>query len=845
LNLLAEAWLQEANYARQFHQPSRQFGLQFDPYGNLIYYGQPHQQMMFQGGNQLPPIPVDQVLKSAPGDSWLRHLDSGLQSALFACIADLHLKAEQFDHALALIERLASLEPQQASNLANDFLRAWAESRTPPTQHMQQRYMAGGVVYYGGNPGMQGSGISLTRAMQIRNIKELAACLARLQALQLADIDDASIVNAFVSAHSPAEVFRTDDIATVLGPPDVLDLKTLARLAQAMRERLATQWRQARVQQQEKTRRTDKQIEAEVLRGYDLVLDLIAGGLQRNPNHWSLTLARAATYFDLAEFQYGKKVDLAIYVEKREEAFQGFENAARLYADTLPHARDNEESTDVYQQWFNANLGASDLAYVTRQQEPETNQLQRIRNALLALPADASARHLSALAKSLTESINTLRPELKPRYVRAALRVLDDHDEAGEIRELATYYDDLLHEIEFVVRVDGDATVGHQRAFGAFVSLRHTADLEREAGGFARYLRRQSSTPYYYNPYGQTQRNFVEDFDQQVREKLLDHFDVKSITFLDDKTESRGFGRDGWRETPLAYLLLQAKDGSVERLPALRMDLDFTDPRGPAVLPVESQVILIDARPQPAEPRPVSNLEITQVLDDRESADGALTLEIKAVGKGLVPELADLVQTNFNGLVVDEITDQGLAITGIDTEGDNVACQSERNWILNLRVPDNAPTPFTFHFPPANRDEIAIHYKRYADADLADVEPQLALAGLSLRPRPLWHWLAGAALVLAACGAGWWWTRTHAPALQSAVPTYRLPTHVTPFSVIGLLQRMESDGSIRWSDPDRAELQRTVDSLKHRFFDRVADPSQPDLDRIGRDWIDRAGQCRL
>jgi hypothetical protein len=845
LTLLAEGWLQEATYAGQHHQSRRQRGAQFDPYGNVIYYEPP--QAMFHGGNQLPPIPAEQVLKCAPGEAWLLQIDESFRLALFSLIADLQLKAEQLDEALSMIERLAPYQPPKAADLANDFLRAWAESRTPVQQPTGPRYMVGGQVFFPGNPGMPGTGTSLTRAMQVRNVKELSNHLRRLQALSLPKIDVDAIVGAFTAAHSPAEVFRADDIASVFGSSDELPLDILARLTQTMRERLATQWRQSRVQQQAKTRRTDQQIESEVLRGYEVVLNLIADGLKRDPNHWPLTLARAATCFDLAEFQYGKKVDLAVYVEKREEAFNGFENAAQLYAASLPNTEEKDESPQVYQQWFNANLGASDLAYVTRQQEPETNQLQRIRNAILALPDAAAERHLSAFASSLTESLNTLRPELKPRYVRASLRIIGHHADADDIRTLATYYDDLLNEIEFVVRLDGDATVGHTRAFGAFVALRHTAEIEREAGGFGRYLRGQTSSPYYYgNPYAQQQRNFIDDFDKQVREKLIDHFEIKSITFLDEKVESRGYGRSGWRETPLAYLLLQAKDGSVDRLPALQMDLDFTDSRGPAVLPVESQVTLIDARPERTGPRPVTDLEVTQILDDRDSVTGALTLEIKAVGKGLVPELAELIRTNFTGLFVDEVSDQGLAIAQIDTDGENLASKSERNWLLKLRVPEDAPASLAFRFPEAAREDVKLLYKRYADADLAEVEPRLALAGLTLRPKPIWHWMLALAGLITACVGAWWWTRQHQPAPPTSNATYNLPGQITPFSVIGLLQRMASDTSLRWSEPDREELHRAVLNLERHFFNRGTDEEPaPDLITIGHDWIDRANQGRI
>jgi hypothetical protein len=608
-----------------------------------------------------------------------------------------------------------------------------------------------------------------------------------------------------------------------------------------MRERLAAQWRQPRVQQEVKTQRTDKQIEAEVLRGYELVLKLVDDGLKRNREDWELNLVRAAAYFDLAEFQYGKKVDLAIYVQKREEAFKGFARATELYAAALPDIEEKEQGPQVYQQWFNANLGASDLAYVTRQQEPATNQLQQIRDAILALPSGANERHMSAFAKSLGQSANNLRSDLKPRFLRAGLRVVGNHPDAEDARKLVTYYDDLLKEIELVVRLDGDATVGHSRPFGLFVTLRHTADIEREAGGFARYLRntRKSSYVYYYNPMQQQQRNFLEDFEKQAREKLVEHFDIKTITFLDEKVQARGQGQTGWRETPLAFMLLQAKDGAVDRIPAMQMDLDFMDSRGAVVLPVESQITLIDARPDSVAARLVTNVEVTQILDDREAALGRLTLEIKASGKGLLPELPALLRTNFAGLLVEELTDPGLSIARIDTEGDEVLPVSERNWVVKLRLPDKAPSSLAFHFPEAALNVEKMIYKRYADADLVEVKPEVALSGLALRPRPIWPWFAAGMTVMALVVASVWMLRHRKPAPETTETRYNLPERITPFAVISLLRQMQSDGSLKWAETNRAELFQTIQHLEKYFFarERNGDP-EPDLPAIGRRWVE-------
>lgn len=844
LNLLAQNWVQEARWAKQNYRPQFNNGAQFDAYGNIIGYRnyQPN-----YNANQNPFIPLEPLLAAAPEGNWQQQLDEGLRPGVLALRADLHLKTEKPDQALPLIATLAATQPEAATDLANSFLRAWATAHgADRNQQNAGRYFVNGVMYFGGNPyGNQSQGIPLTRARQGRNLQELSGVVRRLEGMRLSKLDDDALVAAFAAAHSPAEVFRVEDIEAVFGNRAQIKPDLLAGLAQTMRERLAQQWRQPRVQQEARTHRNDKQIEAEVLRGYELVLDLIDDAQLRSPLNWRLKLAQAATLFDLAEFQYGKQVDLAIYVEKREEAFKTFARAAELYAAALPQTEENAETPLVYQLWFNANLGASDLAYVTRQQEPETNQLQQIKTAILSLPNGAGARHLTAFAQQLSQSANSLRPELKPRYLRAGLKIVGDEPEAAEARELVAYYDDLLHELELVVRLDGDATVGHSQPFGVFVSLRHTADLEREAGGFGRYLHNnKSANPYYVNAYygQQSQRNFPEDFEKQVREKLADHFDVKTVTFLDEKVKSRGYGRTGWRETPLAYLLLQARDGSVDQLPAFHMDLDFMDSRGQVVLPVESAVTLLDARPDRVSARPAANLELTEILDDRALAQGKLALEIKATGHGLVPNLTELVRTNFAGLRLEEWNDPGPAITHLDAEADELAPVSERNWRLQFAVTKDAPSPLEFKFPEPVSANIKSVYKRYADADLVEVRPMLALAGVPLQPRPWWHWLALATGLLALIGGAVWWLRKHPPTRTTDQPRYTLPEPVSAFSLIALLRRMDADSTLPWREADRAELGQDIRRLETHFFSRQrnGDPA-PDLDGIGRRWVELAG----
>jgi hypothetical protein len=174
------------------------------------------------------------------------------------------------------------------------------------------------------------------------------------------------------------------------------------------------------IQQQNKTKRTDKDIQAEVNRGYELVIGLTEKAVEARPSDWRLWMVNGATHFDWAEYAYGKQEKLAIYTEKRDKAFEMLQKAAELYAAQVTSMDENQQTPMVFQQWFNATLGASDLAFLTRQQKMDTNRIDQIRDALRALPEETVERHLAAFGKSLSDSVNGLPPELKPRYLRLA-----------------------------------------------------------------------------------------------------------------------------------------------------------------------------------------------------------------------------------------------------------------------------------------------------------------------------------------------------------------------------------------------------------------------------------------
>jgi hypothetical protein len=204
--------------------------------------------------------------------------------------------------------------------------------------------------------------------------------------------------------------------------------------------------------------------------------------------------------------------------------------------------------------------------------------------------------------------------------------------------------------------------------------------------------------------------------------------------------------------------------------------------------------------------------------------------------------MSELVKTNFVHLGIEEISDQGLSVAQIDTEGDEVAPVTERNWLLKLRVNENAPASLPFQFPETTVAGAKTIFKRYADADLVEVEPELALTGLTLRPRPWWHWVVLGVVFLSVAGVAVWWLRRRAPETSLKKPVYVLPEPATPFTVMNLLRRMQADASLRWTDASRIELAQNIQRLESHFFarDRNGDP-EPDLGDIGRRWVEMAG----
>jgi hypothetical protein len=285
-------------------------------------------------------------------------------------------------------------------------------------------------------------------------------------------------------------------------------------------------------------------------------------------------------------------------------------------------------------------------------------------------------------------------------------------------------------------------------------------------------------------------------------------------------------------------VLLKAKDGAVDRLPSFHFDLDFQDQRGQVVLPVESSIVLLDARPDRAPARPVVKVAITQILDDREAAAGKLTLDIRATGRGLVPELKELLDVGLTGFATTKTNDSGANLTKLDTESDDLAALTERSWVFNLEPAGHGKPPALFQFPKARSKDLEITYKRYADADLVQVKPEVAVAGLRLRPNLTWVWVVSIIVVAGGGSLVILRRRQIARPVVTAEMSYTLPDPVTPFAALKLLRRIEADPKVSLRDARRGELVQTIRDLERGYFAPPSNGSpNGDLTTLLQSWL--------
>jgi hypothetical protein len=821
LGLLAAGWINEASYSYANSQ-SDSFGpmMERDEFGNIFWSNR----RRGGGGNVQAIEPVD-LLEAQPGAQWAALLDPSLQPHFTAVSAQLWLKVNEPQKAFPFIEQLAQVNPRKAKDLAHEFLRVWMRNNNPNANNRTNSYM----FMYGFE--QRSAGIPLTRSKQDRNLLELGSWVERLRQLPIGGVDQKLLGEAFVAAHSAAEVYRLDTIERVFGDIGSLDPVLLGELLGKMRTNLATVWRRPDVQEQQKTRRSQRETLEEVMRGYQTALQVAQDALQQRGPHWALLSVVASILHDQNNFSRELQRS-ANFAEARKAAFDLFAAGAAHYATVAESLRLDEETLAAFDAWFYAALGASDLGAVDEETVVAKSQLPLIKQAIEALPKGSRERHLTMFANALFTRMSAVKPQIKYRYLESGFAICGDHPQAAEAKKVWDYYQDLINELRLQAVVDGPTAVGTE-PFGVRIDIVHSPEIERESGGFQKYATNQNNQPYAYN-YGRPLENYRDKFQEAVSAVLEEHFEVLSVTFNSEAMQSKPGSVPGWRSTPYAFLLLKARGPQVDRIPQIQLDFDFLDTSGFTVLPVGSSTVTVDASGAAA-PRPFADLEITQLLDERRLDEGKVTLEIKAKCKGLVPDLDRILQLDLPGFTISKRDDQGASVTKFHEDQDTV--ESERVWLLQLAPAGEGARPGRFVFGKPKLDGIKATYQRYDDADLATVPAEVALTGNLRFSNPTWAWVL---LGVAFAAYFVWFLFVHPKSRGggAVVEVLQMPRHVNAFTVLGLLQQIAAHKRLDASQ--RQALAADVARIEASHFGRVADPSL-DLAATAERWLRTAG----
>lgn len=824
LTLYARQWQHEAELShRRDQSSSRRMIPQYDNYGN-IYYTSPS--ITYHGGGTAP-IPAASLLECAPDEGWLARVTPAVRVECLGGLARLFLKVKEEGNALPLVGKLAETHPDLAVGLVRDTIQVWAENHNPnDEQDRRSQYF-----YYYGYNNPAGS-IPLTRSKQERNLVELGELVGRIRELGLDESFHEELADAFISSHSRAEVWRVEAIEAVFGETSALDAVTVATLVERMRLNLSGLWPDPKLQQAYQTKRKDAELQAQILDGYESAIGLVRDALAAGPDDaWRLETQLAALQFEQSNYRSSLEPqnDHSTIVRS---SLEGLAAAAGHYAATLPLADPDGETTAPFETWFFAALGSPSLEALKSHHLATPAEYPKIRAALESLPGETAERHLRSFAGTLNTRLANVSPDLKVRYLEGADAIIGDHETFRDAADVLAYYRDLVTEIELSARIDGPDTVPVDRPFGLQVNLRHTREIERESGGFQRYLQNQNASPYAYN-FGRPPEDYRDKFEKTARAALEETFEVLSVTFHSEKVESRTDPEFGWRMTPYAYLLLQPKGPQIDRVPPLTIDLDFQDTSGYAVLPIASAEIPIATSPE-AGPRPFRDLRLVQTLDTRNPSErDGIFLEIQATTHGLVPELASLVELPVEGFDVGEIEDRKLQLSELDAATDDLAPLSEREWRIEL-VPTGGALPTNFRFPEPGVElaaEDGLLRQRYDDVDLLPVGAEVPLGEVHRGP---WAWILSGLVLLALVVFIVVRKRRRPPEVEAA-PLHPLPSRLTPVTLLGWL------GSLR-DRPDlsaerRAALEQEIRELEAGHFSADAGaPASDALQAIAERW---------
>jgi len=806
-------------------------------------------------------VTIEQMLESAPKGAWLGALELQVAASVQLAAARLILLTENLDRLAPILAAFTKTDKATAALLGNDYLLRWAQLHDPNfTQEALRQYK------------LEGHAIVLTRAEQEASLRELGGMLGKLDVSTRDLLDVELLVTAFDLCHSRAEVYTRDQFVEVFGPIDQASPTLVLALVERMRRKLGLNWRNLTVQRDAATRRNIDDVFQLVNHGYAEADQVADAWIKSHPDDWRMNCVTGSLLSDWSEFAYFQAVvgnededRFVTYLKRTADALSHFREAAKAYSTKVPKMKQTDFDLLPYRAWFYGLLGIAHEGDVNLRKGVTREGLHEIRDAMAKLPGGAAGVHLRLFSTMVADNVkgNLIAPEMKYRYLSSAVEITGRGDRVYPAEEKVQYYESLLKEIRLESRLDGSAKIRERGSFGVFVSLVHTADLARESGGFGKYL--QNETRRTVSGRTITEQPFYRDrFEEALRLALGDFFEIRTILFADvnagahdykpaagvpaETTATRAESHaTQWQETPLAYLHLVAKDTTVDRLPALEIELDFFDRDGKVVIPVPSPPVLIEISPDAPAKRPISEVELTEIIDSRELVEHKrLKMDVVATAHGLIPGLDELIDMKSFGLPVVSVDDrEGLLVRELKADDSGMYPMSERSWTVELDPTSllrGAKERIDFQFPKTLSTETKVVFRTYKDLDpieAASLVPLVEGEEVKSVAQPDYRvWALGFGAAILALGGLIYWVMRKRPDVIERAPPFVVPRDVTPFSVVSLLHRIRTSPDAQLTEEARVELYREIVTLERAAFATKTTPqSTPDLELLAARWV--------
>ena len=228
---------------------------------------------------------------------------------------------------------------------------------------------------------------------------------------------------------------------------------------------------------------------------------------------------------------------------------------------------------------------------------------------------------------------------------------------------------------------------------------------------------------------------------------------------------------------------------------------------------------------------------MTQTLDERQASQGKLMLEVKATVHGLVPDLDRLLALEPEGFEVVKVDDQGVSVSKFEPEMPGSTILSERLWTLTLRAQGEDQPPAKFSFGKVLAENTTMHYQRYDDADLRQVDAVVEMEQTYGQRRVTWPWwAAGGAAILAGVGALAWRLLRRRRAPCSAVEDSGAADAVHDHRAAGTHREGRGAERVAKGRGRRGDPQ----NLEKHFFAAGESNGQVDLAEVAGNWVRRA-----